>query len=152
MKAKKIFAGMAIVIAAGTGIAFAVDPLDDYSYASDEAKLIIYLAKQEENKADSIWNANPYVQQVKNADGTLNLEKVRALLSERGIMTPIEFDATLATLRAKNYVDDRDLKARAKATQMKDKLFSEKISKDQLIQETAALEALQPTTTPESFF
>lgn len=86
-----------------------------YSYESHEGWLIRYFAKMELNKGKSIWDSNPHVQRVKNADGTLNFDKVKELLSERNIMTPEQFDTAFAVIKSDGYLDNKNT-ATQKAT------------------------------------
>lgn len=116
----RVFISSAVVLLALAGVGYALSAPEskvesrvigaDYAYTSNEGILIRYFAKQELYK--DRFADNPHVQRVKNKDGTFNVEAVRSLFIERGIMTGADFDAAYAAIKSGSYVDSTD-----KATQ-----------------------------------
>ncbi|MBP9771456.1 MAG: hypothetical protein KBD16_00815 [Candidatus Pacebacteria bacterium] len=73
-------------------------------FESNQWLILKYLTKHDDLKGTEAWERNPYVQQVRNEDGTLNMERVKELFIERGIMSAEEFDTALATLESDNFI------------------------------------------------
>lgn len=74
-------------------------------YLSREHKILRYLAKMALNKNNPLWQANPHVQRVLT-NGEVDLEKVKSLFEERGMMTRAEFDTNIQALKSSGFVDN----------------------------------------------